>query len=125
MPQEILAVIGVFLSILILGTTFLKNRHRERLALIQYGKDSTVFSKPYKNSALKFGLLFLSVGLGIFIGGILDSIFNSHPACTFGCIFIFGGLSLIYYHQYSSGKSLNDLTLKQTKSFMEDDDELI
>ncbi len=125
MPEEILAVIGTFLSILILGSTYLRNRHRERLALIQYGKDSTVFSKPYKNSALKFGLLFLSVGSGIFVGSILDAIFNSHPACTFACIFMFGGLSLIYYHQYAGGKPLNDYQSKHSKNFMEEEDELI
>jgi hypothetical protein len=125
MPQEVLAVIGTFLSIMILGGTYLKNRHRERLALIQYGKDSTVFNKPSRNSALKFGLLFLSVGAGILIGGTLDSVFNTQPTCSFACIFIFGGLSLIYYHQYSGGKSLDIYDHQKSNAFDHDDDEIL
>jgi hypothetical protein len=125
MPQEILAVIGLFLCILVLGGTYMKNRHRERLALIQYGKDSTVFRKPYKNSALKFGLLLLSVGMGILVGSMLDGIFNSEPKCTFSCIFMFGGMSLLYYHQYIGSRQHNDYHETKAKTFMEDDDELI
>lgn len=105
MADEVLAVIGFFTTVMVLGTIFLRNRHRERLALIQYGKDSSVFSgKERKNSALKWGLLFMSVGAGLLIGVFLDNIFDTHPACTFACIFIFGGFSLVYYHQHLNGK---------------------
>ena len=97
MASEILGTIGFFTTLMVLGVIFLKNRHRERLALIQYGKDSSVFhGKDRKNNTLKFGLLLV----GIF----LDKVFDSEPACTFACIFIFGGFSLIYYHQYLNGR---------------------
>ncbi len=126
MPQEILAVIGTFLSIMFLGITYLKNRHRERLALIQYGKDYTVFRKPNKNSSLKMGLLFFSVGSGILIGGALDGMFeNQGPLCVFACIFIFGGLALLYYHQYINGKSMQDFKTPFDKNDGIDDDELL
>ncbi|HMS99066.1 MAG TPA: hypothetical protein PLQ57_15910 [Saprospiraceae bacterium] len=105
MASEILGTIGFFTTLMVLGVIFLKNRHRERLALIQYGKDSSVFhGKDRKNNTLKFGLLFMSVGAGLLVGIFLDKVFDSQPACTFACIFIFGGFSLIYYHQYLNGR---------------------
>ena len=68
---------------MVLGIIFLKNRHRERLALIQYGKDSSVFhGKERKNNALKMGLLFMSIGAGLLVG-IFDNLFHTEPACTF------------------------------------------
>ncbi|HRD06295.1 MAG: DUF6249 domain-containing protein [Saprospiraceae bacterium] len=105
MADQILAVIGFFTTVMVLGIIFLKNRHRERLALIQYGKDSSVFhGKERKNNALKMGLLFMSIGAGLLVGIFFDNLFHTEPACTFACIFIFGGFSLVYYHQYLHGK---------------------
>ena len=55
MADQILAVIGFFTTVMVLGIIFLKNRHRERLALIQYGKDSSVFhGKERKNTPGNF-----------------------------------------------------------------------
>ncbi|MBK8700111.1 MAG: hypothetical protein IPN29_11505 [Saprospiraceae bacterium] len=122
MASEIIATIGFFTTLMVLGTIYLRNRHRERLALIQYGKDSSIFSgKDRKNSTLKFGLLFMSVGAGLLIGIFLDSVFNTEPACTFACIFIFGGFSLIFYHQYLNGRS----SLNMPKEENGNDDDLI
>ena len=123
MADEIIAIIGFFTSLMVLGIIFLKNRHRERLALIQYGKDSSVFhGKDKKNSTLKIGLLFMSIGAGLLVGIFLDGIFNTHPACTFASIFIFGGFSLVYYHQYMSGKIGG---YENFKNDFKDDDDMI
>ena len=69
MADQILAVID-FLPPLWCWELSFENRHRERLALIQYGKDSSVFhgKRKKKNNALKMGLLFMSIGAGLLVG---------------------------------------------------------
>ena len=125
MAAEVLSVIGFFSSLMIFGIMYLRNRHRERLALIQYGKDSSVFNKGnWKNAPLKMGLLLLSMGAGILVGSIIDSIFNSAPVGIFSCVFLLGGFALIYYHQYVSGKI--DINLNRSYKMDEDiDDEIL
>jgi F0F1-type ATP synthase assembly protein I len=127
MPEAVLSVIGTFLCTMILGITYLKNRHRERLALIQYNKDYTVFGpqKSNANSSLKFGLILLSIGAGLFIGGIFDKTFDTDPLFTFAFIFIFGGLSLVFYHR-SISRQESQQNIKSPKSSSSfDDDHLV
>jgi len=59
------------------------------------------------NKALKFGLLLLSIGLGLLVGLIVDSILNTEPAGVFVSILILGGISLIFYHIHISAKNKN------------------
>ncbi len=124
MAAEVLSVIGFFSTLMIFGIMFLRNRHRERLALIQYGKDSSVFNKGNgKNTPLKMGLLFLSIGAGLLIGRIIDGIFNSEPVGIFSCVFLLGGFALIYYHQYVNGKV--DINLNKHFKIDDEDDEIL
>ena len=75
---------------------------RERMAMIERGMDPRRYkpqSAPYQN--LKWGLLLIGAGLGLFLAFVLDrSVFKSdafddNPAIYFSLIAVFGGLGLL------------------------------
>jgi F0F1-type ATP synthase assembly protein I len=106
MASEIIGITGFFITMIVLVVTYFKTRHTERMALINSGRTARIFdaNEGESNSALKFGLLLLSIGLGLMVGLIVDNMLNTEPAGVFVCILIFGGVSLILYHSYASGK---------------------
>ena len=72
---------------------------RERMAMIERGMDPRRYkpqSAPYQN--LKWGLLLIGAGLGLFLAYIFDrTVFNNqydNAAIYFALIGIFGGLGL-------------------------------
>src|ERR1700712_1588296 len=93
----ILVPLGMFA--MIFGIVYLRNR--ERMAMIERGMDPRNYHAqpaPYKN--LKWGLLLIGAGLGLFLAFVLDrSVFNNigedNPAIYFALIAIFGGAGLI------------------------------
>lgn len=107
MAGEIVGIILFFITMIVLIVTYFKTRHNERMALINSGRTARIFDSTdtESNKALKFGLFFLSIGLGLFVGLIFDNIQQTEPAGVFVCSFIFGGLSLIYYHNYVERKA--------------------
>src|ERR1700761_7709168 len=78
---------------------------RERMAMIERGMDPRLYkprSAPYQN--LKWGLLLIGAGLGLFLANILDNTMmraidhnmdNSNPAIYFALIGLFGGAGLV------------------------------
>ncbi|HEX3384113.1 MAG TPA: DUF6249 domain-containing protein [Mucilaginibacter sp.] len=95
---------GILISLgffaMIFGIIYL--RKRERMAMIERGMDPRRYkpqSAPYQN--LKWGLLLVGAGLGLFLAFVLDrSVFKSdfyddNPAIYFSLIAIFGGLGLL------------------------------
>ncbi|MBK9256249.1 MAG: hypothetical protein IPM42_12240 [Saprospiraceae bacterium] len=111
MASEIIGITGFFITMIVLIVSYFKTRHRERMALISSGRTADVLdSKDVESySALKLGLLLLSIGLGLMIGLIFDSMFGTEPAGVFVSILILGGISLIFYHSYVSGKQKREL----------------
>lgn len=109
MAAEIIAITGFFLTMIVLIITYFRTRHLERMALIQSDKTAKIFDADTSdsNNALKFGLLLLSIGLGLLIGIIFDNILDSEPAGVFVSILTLGGLSLIIYHFYIVRKKAN------------------
>jgi len=75
-------------------------RNKERLALIEKGMDAKIFdTKPKKLSVLKWSLLFIGCGLGVFLGALIASTgFHPGEAAYFGMILIFGGIGLLAAH---------------------------
>jgi FtsH-binding integral membrane protein len=106
MASEIIATIGLFITLIVLIVTFFKTRHTERMALINSGRTARIFDEKdgESNGALKIGLFILSIGLGLLIGMIVDSILQTEPAGVFVSILVLGGFSLIIYHFYIEGK---------------------
>lgn len=105
MSGELVAIvmfIGLFA--LIFGIRYLSNK--EKMAMIERGIDpGTQKSTPKPFLSLKFGLLFLGVGLGLLVAlftvrgvfgaNMTDAEEGQAVAVYFGSIFIFGGLGLV------------------------------
>jgi len=96
----------IFITGIIFGFTyaviFLFVRKSERVKLLDKGVDASAFLSPRKEqnfTALKFGLLFIGVAIGIFMGTVLTNIgFMEEEAAYFSMIFLFGGLGLVINH---------------------------
>ena len=93
-------IISVSLFAMIFGIVYLYKR--ERMAMIERGMDPRRYkpqSAPYQN--LKWGLLLIGSGLGLFIAFLLDRFafrsndYDENPAVYFSLIAIFGGLGLL------------------------------
>ncbi|MDB5121421.1 MAG: hypothetical protein JWN56_2639 [Sphingobacteriales bacterium] len=103
--EGILVPISLFLGAfaMIFGLRYLANK--ENMAMIQNGMDpkaSKPLPQPYKN--LKWGLLLMGAGIGLFLAFVLDNtVFNNgggfhhreNEAIYFSLIGIFGGLGLL------------------------------
>ncbi|MFD1257158.1 DUF6249 domain-containing protein [Mucilaginibacter terrae] len=97
-PKELIAImvpLGFFA--MIFGIVYLQKR--EKMAMIERGMDPRRYkpqSAPYQN--LKWGLLLIGSGLGLFLASVLDkTIFlnmDDNEALYFSLIAIFGGLGL-------------------------------
>ena len=107
MASEIIGMTGFFITLIVFISMYFRTRHIERMELIKHGKPATIFKvgASDSNSALKLGLLLLSIGFGLLIGLFVDYMFDTEPAGVFVCILILGGISLIFYHLYMEKKS--------------------
>lgn len=96
------AMTGFFGSIILGLYLYFTTRHKERMSLIDHGLDASVFSsgkKAFSSSALKFGLLFLGVGVGILVGTMLSASGLQEEPAYFSSMLIFGGAGLISYYR--------------------------
>lgn len=108
METEVLAVfipIVLILSTAIVIYFYLSNRSKERLALIEkstnhedlkllYAKKQA--SEPSANRVAKWGIIFVSVGLAIITGILLQPYVAEE--ITFGLVFLFPGIGLLVYY---------------------------
>ena len=91
-------IISIGLFAMIFGIVYLTKR--ERLSMIERGMDPRRYkqrSAPYQN--LKWGLLLIGAGVGLFLAYLLDrTVFSrtedDNAAIYFALIAIFGGLGL-------------------------------
>lgn len=82
-------------------------RNKERMALIEKGADASLFNTGkearslvnWNKFALKLGMFFVGIGLGVIAGAVLSSaeIMPSGPDYV-SMIFLFGGLSLVLFY---------------------------
>lgn len=97
-PVFVLAIIFGFSYAVI----YLIVRKKERMALLERGVDASFFINPVKQQsfiALKFGLLFIGLAIGIFAGGLLNHLTPmDQEESYFSMIFLFGGLGLVINH---------------------------
>lgn len=99
MPEEFfVAFVFVTGFALIFGLFYL--RSRENMALVEKGMNPREFTNrpaPYRN--LKWGLLMVGGGIGLFLAYIMSDyvlhIPNDNPVMYFSLMAIFGGLGLI------------------------------
>ncbi len=95
---EILIPIAFFASIIVV--VYLLLRRKERISLIEKGQSATIF-ETRKNvpQALKWGMLLIGIGVGIFIGRIL-ALYTAmgEEESFFSMVFLCGGISLVLFH---------------------------
>jgi hypothetical protein len=97
----VLILLVIFGSIvtLILGAVYMKNKNRERMAILAKGVDPSMFKDDFKmskNTSLKLGILFISIAIGIIVGYFVEcNYFVPEGVAYFSCIFLFGGLGVL------------------------------
>ncbi len=98
-------IVAVFIVAIIFGFTYgvihLLVRKKERMALIEKGVDASllVSKKDFNFYALKLGLLFIGVAIGLIIGAVLvETTTLNNEAAYFSMIFLFGGIGLVVSH---------------------------
>jgi Na+/H+-dicarboxylate symporter len=113
MQAEFLIPIAFFA--MIFGIVYLVVRKKERMLLIQRGADASVFeSKRNETTNLKWGLLFLGLGIGILLGRVFAAYTClGEEASYFSLICLFGGLSLVIYHFIARKMAKQDLPPKE------------
>ncbi len=79
----------------------ISSRHKERMALLEFDRDATVFQPTRKMRtplALKFGLLLLFGGIGMLVGYFVSWAFGiPEELATFAFLFISAGGGLLAY----------------------------
>jgi hypothetical protein len=107
MEGEIVVPIFLFGGTAAVLLKYFDNRHKERMAMIEKGVNPAEFkSAPFPRlwqgnllSNLKWGLLLVFTGIGLFIGFQLENYFGFHEdTAVFGSILIAGGLALIIFY---------------------------
>ncbi len=95
----------VLVLVVIFGFTYgivaLLVRRKERMALIEKGIDASKleFNQGVNYYALKIGLLFIGVAVGLILGAILvETTTLNNEAAYFSMIFLFGGIGLVVSH---------------------------
>ena len=108
--QEIIVpIFGMLFAIglpLLIAFWAIYTKHRERMRLIEKGltpeEAKRYFSSPevkHKNpyGALKFGIILLFLGMGIFLANILEEVYDFGDGVTFGLIILSLGLGFVVY----------------------------
>ena len=88
--------------------------------LLDRGADASVFiTKKQASNTLRFGMLFIGVAIGIFLGNIFSEVqsinMDEEPA-YFSMIFLFGGIALVI--SYFMEKKENEKLEKEKKEQM-------
>jgi len=92
---------------LIYGIVYLVTRKKERLALIESGKDAKIFNMEQNVApSLKFALLMIGLALGALFGNILEEATAlEEEVAYFSMILLFGGVGLLVYYLIGKKKS--------------------
>jgi FtsH-binding integral membrane protein len=94
---EILVSIAFFAAAFGIVFVVIAARNRERLSMIEKGVNPKDFrtDKTSIYGILKWALLLVGVGLGLFLGGLFETYTEiPHEAAYFACALFFGGLGL-------------------------------
>jgi hypothetical protein len=96
LPTIVITIV-LFIAAAIIIYKFIHLKHKERMALIEKGFDLTknVSEKSTKHIAARNGILLISIGVGLFIGGGGGFDFWT----SLGLVALFGGLGFVIYYQ--------------------------
>jgi len=95
---------------------YFTNRHKERMAIIEKGLNPEDYKELYRRqtwtftplSSLKWGLLFLFVGAGIFLGSWLDHYLFLPDSVYPASMLVLGGAGLILFYVIAARKMKNE-----------------
>jgi len=112
MQGEFLIPIFLFGGTACVLVVYFNNRHKERMAMIEKGVSaSDLRGAPMREwlranplSSLKWGLLAMFVGIGLFVAEMLDRTFMMRDSVYFATTLIFGGIALIIFYWIANAK---------------------
>jgi hypothetical protein len=113
MNSDILVPIFLFGGVAAVLWKYFDGRNKERMSMIEKGMSPANFksdtpSKLFHSGVLgnlKWGLLFIFVGIGLFTGNALQNIWQYHDdAIAFACVMISGGAALVIYYFIAAKK---------------------
>lgn len=112
MNPEFLIPIFLFGGTAVVLYKFFDGRHRERIAMIEKGVNPADFKgvswlqtlKVNPLASLKWGLLALFVGIGVFVGRIVTLQFDMRDSAYPASMLVFGGIALIIFYLIASRK---------------------
>ncbi|HRY97832.1 MAG TPA: hypothetical protein P5550_02130 [Bacteroidales bacterium] len=96
--SEIFIPLGAFA--MIVAIVYLNIRKKERLALLQFNKDASVFGqRSCINPSLKYGLLLMFLGAGLLVANFLShqGYMDEEPA-YFSLLSLASGIALLLYY---------------------------
>jgi hypothetical protein len=91
------------------------SKHRERMRLIEKGLTPDEVKNYFKDAdrnprpnnpfkALKWGILLLFLGAGIFVANVLEQKMDFNDGITFGVVLLFLGAGFLTYYMMVKGK---------------------
>ncbi|HLF19832.1 MAG TPA: DUF6249 domain-containing protein [Bacteroidota bacterium] len=110
--EPILVVFIIFGSTGLIIWKWIETRHKERIAMIDKGVTPADFKgvsvremfKTNPLSSLKWGLLALFVGAGLFLGSLLDQYMYLPDAVYPASMLVLGGLGLVIFYVIAARK---------------------
>jgi hypothetical protein len=116
--EAIIPLFGIIFTFGIPGILifwYLYIKHREKMRMIEKGltpEEIKAYYKDFKNprkpknpySALKWGILFLFVGMGLLVANIMYEFYDFDEGVGFGLVITFAGLGLLVYYGIISSK---------------------
>ena len=101
-----IATILLFFTVGAIWGAYIFTRHRERVMMIEKGLSSEEIKSIYQRSgphrplsALKWGIIFVSVGLALVVSLIATEVFFVDEAIYPALIALFGGLGLVLFYR--------------------------
>jgi hypothetical protein len=91
-------------------------KHRERMRLIEKGLTPDEVKNYFKDGdkrprnsfgALKWGILFIFFGAGVFLANVLEDKFDFSDGVTFGIVLLFIGVGFLTYYLMVKGRIEN------------------
>ncbi len=101
-----IATVLFFFSVASIWGAIIFTRHRERVMMIEKGLSAeeirSLYARAVRNRpllALKWGMLFISVGLAIVLSLIATQVYYVDEGIYPGLIILFAGLGLVLFYQ--------------------------
>ena len=112
MGAEIFIPLAFFAIIFGIYYLYISSRNKERLALIEKGADASIFNigkraSSWKVIIINLACLLMGIGIGAFIGSVIDEYTRLHEGAIAGVIFLTAGLGL-YFGYVQTKKALDE-----------------